>query len=48
MYRRPDDERIAVSRAGEDERAELERIIGIGVHGFSFGFLAPGQLAVVA
>lgn len=40
----PDDKRIAFIRAWEDERAELERIIGIGVHGFSSSWsVAPGD-----
>src|SRR5690606_29806218 len=30
----PEDKRVAFIRAWEDERAELERIIGVGVHGF--------------
>lgn len=31
----PEENRVAFIRAWEDERAELERIIGVGVHGFS-------------
>ncbi|MFT6078849.1 MAG: hypothetical protein ACI8UD_002156 [Planctomycetota bacterium] len=31
----PEDKRIAFIRAWEDERAELERVIGVAVHGFS-------------
>ena len=40
----PDDKRVAFIRAWEDERAELERVIGIGVHGFSSSWsVAPGD-----
>lgn len=31
----PEDKRVAFVRAWEDERAELERVTGVGVHGFS-------------
>jgi dolichol-phosphate mannosyltransferase len=31
----PEDKRVAFIRAWEDERAEIERVIGVAVHGFS-------------
>ena len=31
----PEDKRVAFVRAWEDERAELERVAGVGIHGFS-------------
>lgn len=40
----PEDKRVAFVRAWEDERAELERILKVGVHGFRSPWpVAPGE-----
>lgn len=41
----PEGRRVAFVRAWEDERAELERVIGVGIHGFQSCWSVPSEAA---